>query len=120
MPTALHTSIWVDQSRICSAFTDSRPRIGGAKFQIVGKQLKILIFLARRKDQVVSKEMLLDHLYPDGIEPDVKIIDVFICKLRKKLKMAMMETGGTLTIETVWGRGYVLRDERSPEDSAPF
>jgi two-component system cell cycle response regulator CtrA len=40
-------------------------------------------------------------------EPELKIIDVFICKLRKKLAEA---TGGANYIETVWGRGYVLRD----------
>ncbi len=40
-------------------------------------------------------------------EPELKIIDVFVCKLRKKLASA---TGGDNYIETVWGRGYVLRD----------
>jgi hypothetical protein len=40
-------------------------------------------------------------------EPELKIIDVFVCKLRKKLSMAC---GGENYIETVWGRGYVLRD----------
>ncbi|ASM72488.1 cell cycle response regulator CtrA [Pseudosulfitobacter pseudonitzschiae] len=40
-------------------------------------------------------------------EPELKIIDVFICKLRKKLSTA---TGGQNYIETVWGRGYVLCD----------
>jgi two-component system cell cycle response regulator CtrA len=40
-------------------------------------------------------------------EPELKIIDVFICKLRKKLNAA---TGGENYIETIWGRGYLLRD----------
>ena len=55
----------------------------------------------------LTKEMFLNHLYGGMDEPDLKIIDVFICKLRKKLAQA---TGGDHYIETVWGRGYVLRD----------
>jgi two-component system cell cycle response regulator CtrA len=51
--------------------------------------------------------MFLNHLYGGMDEPELKIIDVFICKLRKKLAAA---TGGEHYIETVWGRGYVLRD----------
>jgi two-component system cell cycle response regulator CtrA len=51
--------------------------------------------------------MILDHLYGGMDEPEVKIIDVFVCKLRKKLAQA---TGGSHYIETVWGRGYVLQD----------
>ena len=52
--------------------------------------------------------MLLKHLYAGIQEPELKIIDVFVCKLRKKLARA---TGGHHYIETVWGRGYVLRDQ---------
>jgi two-component system cell cycle response regulator CtrA len=51
--------------------------------------------------------MFLNHLYGGMDEPELKIIDVFICKLRKKL---VASTGGQHYIETVWGRGYVLRD----------
>ena len=51
--------------------------------------------------------MFLNHLYGGMGEPELKIIDVFVCKLRKKLAQA---TGGSHYIETVWGRGYVLRD----------
>lgn len=58
----------------------------------------------------LTKEMFLNHLYGGMDEPELKIIDVFICKLRKKLDAA---SGGQNYIETVWGRGYVLRE---PED----
>ena len=61
----------------------------------------------RRKGTTLTKEMFLNHLYGGMDEPELKIIDVFICKLRKKLQAA---TGGQHYIETVWGRGYVLRD----------
>jgi two-component system, cell cycle response regulator CtrA len=56
--------------------------------------------------------MFLNHLYGGTDEPDIKIIDVFICKLRKKLGQT---TGGKNYIETMWGRGYVLRDPAPPE-----
>jgi DNA-binding response OmpR family regulator len=50
-------------------------------------------------------------------EPELKIIDVFVCKLRKKLADA---TGGSHYIETVWGRGYVLRDPLPMAGSWPI
>jgi two-component system cell cycle response regulator CtrA len=46
-------------------------------------------------------------------EPEIKIIDVFVCKLRKKLADA---SGGVNYIETVWGRGYMLKDNESNEN----
>jgi two-component system, cell cycle response regulator CtrA len=61
----------------------------------------------------VTKEMFLNHLYGGMDEPELKIIDVFVCKLRKKLAQA---TGGSHYIETVWGRGYILSDP--PESPA--
>ena len=54
-----------------------------------------------------TKEMFLNHLYGEMDEPQQKIIDVYVCKLRNKLAQA---TGGEHYIETVWGRGYVLRE----------
>ncbi|MEO1708113.1 MAG: winged helix-turn-helix domain-containing protein, partial [Pseudomonadota bacterium] len=65
-----------------------------------------LELLSLRKGTTLTKEMFLNHLYGGMDEPELKIIDVFICKLRKKLKAA----SGEDYIETVWGRGYVLRD----------
>tara|TARA_R110002096_G_scaffold123067_18_gene266411 strand:+ start:448 stop:1179 length:732 start_codon:yes stop_codon:yes gene_type:complete len=82
---------------------------------LTGKEYQILELLSIRKGTTLTKEMFLNHLYGGIDEPEVKIIDVFICKLRKKLGMA---TGGSNYIETVWGRGYVLRDPppKSKED----
>jgi two-component system cell cycle response regulator CtrA len=74
---------------------------------LTGTEYKILAFLAQRQGSTLTKEMLLNHLYSGMDEPEIKIIDVFICKLRKKLAEA---SGGRNYIETVWGRGYVLRD----------
>ena len=74
---------------------------------LTGKEYGILELLSLRKGSTLTKEMFLNHLYGGMDEPEVKIIDVFICKLRKKLEQA---ADGENYIETVWGRGYVLRD----------
>jgi two-component system cell cycle response regulator CtrA len=81
--------------------------IAGQPLHLTGKEYSILELLALRKGTTLTKEMFLNHLYGGMDEPELKIIDVFICKLRKKLSAA---TGGDNYIETVWGRGYVLRD----------
>ena len=74
---------------------------------LTGKEYGILELLSLRKGTTLTKEMFLNHLYGGMDEPELKSIDVFVCKLRKKLAAA---TGGMNYIETVWGRGYVLRD----------
>ena len=74
---------------------------------LTGKEYQMLELLSLRKGTTLTKEMFLNHLYGGMDEPELKIIDVFICKLRKKLSIA---TDGDNYIETVWGRGYVLRD----------
>ncbi len=79
----------------------------GRPVHLTGKEYQMLELLSLRKGTTLTKEMFLNHLYGGMDEPELKIIDVFICKLRKKLAEA---TGGDSYIETVWGRGYVLRD----------
>jgi two-component system, cell cycle response regulator CtrA len=83
------------------ASVDDRP------LRLTGKEYAILELLSLRKGTVLTKEMMLSHLYGGMDEPELKIIDVFVCKLRKKLALA---TGGHHYIETVWGRGYAMRD----------
>src|SRR5229473_3443101 len=82
---------------------------------VTGKEYGILELLSLRKGTTLTKEMFLNHLYGGMDEPELKIIDVFVCKLRKKLGQA---TGGDNYIETVWGRGYVLRDPAPAEAAA--
>ena len=48
----------------------------------------MLELLSLRKGTTLTKEMFLNHLYGGMDEPELKIIDVFICKLRKKLAVA--------------------------------
>jgi two-component system cell cycle response regulator CtrA len=86
--------------------------VDGRPVHLTGKEYQMLELLSLRKGTTLTKEMFLNHLYGGMDEPELKIIDVFICKLRKKLSEA---TGGENYIETVWGRGYVLRDPASSE-----
>ena len=81
--------------------------VEGNAVHLTGKEYQMLELLSLRKGTTLTKEMFLNHLYGGMDEPELKIIDVFICKLRKKLAEA---TGGQNYIETVWGRGYVLRE----------
>ena len=81
--------------------------VDGLTVHLTGKEYQMLELLSLRKGTTLTKEMFLNHLYGGMDEPELKIIDVFICKLRKKLAEA---TGGANYIETVWGRGYVLRE----------
>ncbi|MBV0888272.1 response regulator transcription factor [Komagataeibacter oboediens] len=87
---------------------DSREvTVHGQNVHLTGKEYMILELLLLRKGMVLTKDAFLNHLYGGMDEPEMKIIDVFICKLRKKLQAA----GAGQLISTVWGQGYVLRDE---------
>ncbi|MFK5597712.1 response regulator transcription factor CtrA [Methylobacterium sp. HMF5984] len=81
--------------------------IGGKRVPLTTKEYQMLELLSLREGTTITKEMFLNQLYNGMDEPELKIIDVFICKLRKKLANA---SGGKNYIETIWGRGYVLRE----------
>lgn len=80
--------------------------VDGKQVHLTGKEYSILELLVLRKGMVLTKEAFLNHLYGGLDEPEVKIIDVFICKLRKKLA----QSGADNMIGTVWGRGYMIRE----------
>ena len=86
--------------------------INGARVHLTGKEYQVLELLSLRKGLPLTKEMFLNHLYGGMDEPELKIIDVFMCKLRKKLSNA---SGGKNYIETLWGRGYVLQHPADEE-----
>ncbi len=88
--------------------------IDGQPVHLTGKEYGILELLSLRKGTTLTKEMFVNHLYGGMDEPELRIIDVFVCKLRKKLTAAI---GGKNYIETVWGRGYALRDPIDEPDS---
>ena len=86
--------------------------VDGKSVHLTGKEYGILELLSLRKGTTLTKEMFLNHLYNGMDEPELKIIDVFVCKLRKKLAST---EANEIYIHTVWGRGYVLRDPESEE-----
>ena len=87
--------------------------VAGQPLHLTGKEYGIIELLSLRKGTTLTKAMFLNHLYGGVDEPEIKIIDVFVCKLRKKLVGA---TGGDSYIETIWGRGYMLRDPVTDSD----
>ena len=81
--------------------------VSAVRVHLTGKEYHLLECLALRVGNLCTKETLFNILYGGMDEPELKIIDTFICKLRKKLAAAGQ---GRNYIETVWGRGYVLRE----------
>jgi len=93
--------------KVCVNLDNRTVEVDAKTVHLTSKEYAILELLSMRKGTVLTKEMFLNHLYGGIDEPELKIIDVFICKLRKKLYDA---SGGRNYIETVWGRGYMLRE----------
>jgi two-component system, cell cycle response regulator CtrA len=110
-----HAQSVIRTGKICVNLDAKTVEVEGRTVHLTGKEYQMLELLSLRKGTTLTKEMFLNHLYGGMDEPELKIIDVFICKLRKKLAEA---TGGETHIETVWGRGYVLRDP-TPEQALP-
>lgn len=82
-----------------------RVTVKGVNVHLTRKEFELLTLLVLRVGTTVTKDMMLDHLYRGGDKPELKVMDVFICKLRKKIKEAC---AGWHPIETVWGRGYTI------------
>jgi two-component system, cell cycle response regulator CtrA len=104
-----HAQSIIKTGRIAVNLDAKTVDVSGNTVHLTGKEYQMLELLSLRKGTTLTKEMFLNHLYGGMDEPELKIIDVFICKLRKKLAEA---TSGENYIETVWGRGYVLRDPK--------
>jgi two-component system cell cycle response regulator CtrA len=102
-----HSQSMIRTGRISVNLDAKTVESDGQTVHLTGKEYQMLELLSLRKGTTLTKEMFLNHLYGGMDEPELKIIDVFICKLRKKLSES---TGGENYIETVWGRGYVLRE----------
>ena len=93
-----------------------RVHVNGERVHLTGSEYKMLELLALRKGKVLRKETILNHLYAGCDERGAKIVDVFICKLRKKLADT---PGARQTIQTVWGSGYLLQDPDAPPPGTP-
>jgi two-component system, cell cycle response regulator CtrA len=102
-----HSQSVIRTGRLAVNLDTKTVEVDNQRVHLTGKEYAMLELLSLRKSTTLTKEMFLNHLYGGMDEPELKIIDVFICKLRKKLAAAC---GGENYIETVWGRGYVLRD----------
>jgi two-component system cell cycle response regulator CtrA len=89
--------------------------VDGVSVRLTEKEFQVLEALVLKKGHVLTKDHFLNYLYGGMDEPDAKIIDVFICKLRKKLANA----GGDNLISTVWGRGYVIREPEADTAATP-
>ncbi len=90
--------------------------IRGKRVHLTGKEYSMLELLAMRKGTTITKEMFLVHLYGGMDEPEAKIIDVFICKLRRKIAA---QADGINYIETIWGRGYTLKEPEIEDEAIP-
>ena len=97
----------IETGKISLNLDTRRVEVCGTPIHLTPSEYKMLELLSLRKNSVMTKEACLNHLYNGLSEPEIKIIDVFICKLRKKIAAA---SGGDGVIETVWGGGYMLRD----------
>ncbi len=111
-----HAHSVINADDLCINLDRKTVEINGARVHVTGKEYQVLELLALRKGIPLTKEMFLNHLYGGMDEPEAKIIDVFICKLRKKLAGA---SGGKDYIETVWGRGYVMREPAEVDATSP-
>ena len=108
-----HAQSVINTGDLCVNLDTKTVEVGGARVHLTGKEYQMLEqLLSLRKGTTLTKEMFLNNLYGGMDEPEIKIIDVFICKLRKKLARA---SDGKDYIETVWGRGYVLREPSEDE-----
>jgi two-component system cell cycle response regulator CtrA len=100
-----HAQSLISTDGLCVDLERKTVEIDGVRVYLTAKEYQMLELLALRKGTTLTKEMILNHLYGGMDEPEIKIIDVFICKLRKKLANA---SGGKNFIETIWGRGYAM------------
>ena len=106
----------INADDLCVNLDAKMVEINGTPVHLTSKEYQMLELLALRKGMTLTKETFLSHLYGGMDEPEMKIIDVFMCKLRKKLANA---SGGKDYIETVWGRGYMMREQGQLATSIP-
>lgn len=81
-------------------------RVQGQAMHLSRREFAVLELLFLKQGTILNKAAFLNHLYCGMEEPEMKTIDVIICRLRKKLATAGVPT----LIDTVWGCGYILRE----------
>ena len=110
-----HAQSVIESGDLAVNLNSKMVEVNGVCVRLTGREYQILELLSLRKGTTLTKEMFLNHLYGGMDEPQMKIIDVFMCKLRKKLADA---SNGNNYIETIWGRGYALREPMDDEARA--
>ncbi len=104
-----HGSATISVGNLVVDLSRNYAKDGETRLEHTGKEFRIIEFMALRKGAFLSKDAFLNHLYGGIDEPKPKIINIFICKLRRKL----VENGDEgLSVDTVWGQGYILRETR--------
>ena len=91
-------------------------RVHGQQLHLSRREFAVLELLFLKQGVILNKVAFLNHLYCGMEEPEMKTIDVIICRLRKKLAVAGVPT----LIDTVWGCGYILRDPSLDADVVPM
>ena len=108
-----HGSATISVGNLIFDLSRNYAKVGEKRIDLTAKEFLIIEFLALRKGAVLSKDAFLSHLYGGIDEPEPKIIDVFTCKLRRKL----VDNGAEgLNIDTVWGQGYTSREIRDYQE----
>lgn len=94
--------------RVISAFV-----LNDVHLRLTNQESSLMMALTARLNQVVSKESILETLYAHrpNEQPELKIIDVFVCKLRKKLADVIGARDANNLLKTEWGRGYLLKGD---------
>ena len=111
-----HAQSDIAVGRLTVRLGDKAAEIDGDPLKLTAKEYGVLELLALRRGQTVAKDQFLSHLYGGMDEPDMKIVDVYVCKLRQKIAA---RTGGETYIATEWGRGYTLREEAQADAVRP-
>lgn len=86
--------------------------IDGEHVNFTKKEYEMFELLVLNRQKVVSPEMILSHLYSGHDEPTKKIVDVFLCKIRRKLAPS-----ATTVITTKWGHGFIIECAHENEEA---
>jgi two-component system, cell cycle response regulator CtrA len=113
--SSLHAKSVITTGKICVDLDAKTVSVDGEQIALTTKEYEVLELLSLRKGMTLTKEVILNQIYCGMDEPNEKIIDVFVCKLRKKLGLV---TDSQDYITTVWGRGYQLCDPVAPRNEA--
>ena len=81
-------------------------RRGDKEIPLQPKEFALLEYLARNAGKVVSRTMIMEHVWDYNFDPMTNVVDARICKLRDKIDKDF----GTKLLHTVWGAGYVLKE----------